>query len=184
VRHLFHAFIVTIALLMATNSVSAQEANRKKDTAPVIALTGDAKLAHPAVSGNVGPFENSVVFFTQKASEEDGVFNGFVRIRSNDGSFTEFTLPQPDEPADFFLFTIKSVLFQPIEKAPTTNALIVLYTAARIGPQQPVVHAACVYAWDGKEFQRQTATERALEGARTAKDARARLARFIARKRT
>ncbi len=178
-RKLFHAVVATTALLLTT--VTAQSGSPKKGPVPTVALTGDAKLAHPVLRGKLGPFEGALVFFTQKASEDNSIFNGVVRVHRDDGSFTDYALPPPDEPADFFQFTIKSVLFQPTTRPPAANVLIVLYTAARIGPQQPTANAACVYAWDGKEFQRQATVEKALEGARTAKDARARLDKLSAR---
>jgi hypothetical protein len=86
-----------------------------------------------------------------------------------------YALSTPSEPGDFFQFQVRSVMFRSVDGS-AERALIVLYTVARIGPQQAPEAAACVYRWAQGEFVRDSAAEALLKGARNAADVATRLA--------
>lgn len=131
-------------------------------------VTGE-QLAHPRVFGRLGPWKRAEVVLTQSNEVDDAPFSGVVIARDSSGHEVRASLPQPDEPESLFMMKVRSVMFRNVDASPD-NELIVLYSAAKIGPQQSPYYASCVYKWqkDGS-FVRLPNVEKTLEGARDSK---------------
>lgn len=160
----FFAGTVT-ALLIATPNVAAADPER-----PAIQLAPGEQMAHKVVVGALGPWKRASVWLTQSDTKDDEPYTG--RVVDVDGRV--HPLPPPDEPESVFMMKVRAVMFRNV--APDSgNALIVLYSAVRIGPRQTPYYAACVYRWNGTSFVRVADIETKLRGAKTAADVTRRL---------
>ena len=157
--------LACVALMLPCSKVEA-------DSLPVVAATGTASsepLAHPRVSGRLGPWRRAEVVLTQSGDVDDAPFSGIVIARDSSGNEVRAPLPRPDEPESLFLMKVRSVMFRNVDQAPD-NELIVLYSAAKIGLQQSPYYASCVYKWQAAGgFVRLRSVEKVLEGARDSK---------------
>lgn len=160
----FFAGAVT-AVLTVTSGVSAAEPER-----PAIRLAPGEQMAHKGVVGALGPWKRASVWLTQSDTVDEGPFTG--RVVGADGRV--HPLPPPDEPEPLFRMKVRAVMFRNVDPD-SGKALIVLYSAARIGPRQEPYYAACVYRWDGTSFVRVADIETQLRGAKTASDVTRRL---------
>lgn len=138
-----------------------------------IQLSSSEQLAHPVVTGRLGPWARAEVWLAQSSEVDDGPFRGRVAVPGNPA--TIHTLPPPDESENNFMMKVRAVMFRSVDRS-TERALIVLYSAAHIGPQQSVYYGACVYRWSGSEFVRVDAVEKRLAGARNSAEVIRRLA--------
>ncbi len=136
-----------------------------------IKLATNEQLAHKVVSGPLGPWSTARVWLTQSSEVDDAPYSG--RVVAPDG--TVHALPPPDEPESAFMMKVRSVIFRNVDHS-AERELIVLYSAARIGPQQAPYYAACVYKWNGSAFTRLAPVEAKLGGAKTSADVSKRLA--------
>lgn len=132
------------------------------------------RLAHPVVKGALGPWPAVEVRLVQSSQVDDGPFTAQVVVPVQGGSPKVYQLPPPDETESAFMMTVRSVMFRRIGKPPE-RSLIVLYSAARIGPGHDPYFAACVYSWDGAAFARDTDAENLLSGARDSAEVARRL---------
>lgn len=135
-------------------------------TAPRTGMT----LAHPVLTGEAGPFARTTLVLEQPATPEGAPFAG--RLVTPSGCLV---LAGPDEPADFFMFYVRAVLFTPLGPD-QPRGIVVLASRERIGPGHGTDHVAFVYRVTGERAERLPALEERLDGARTAAEARARLA--------
>jgi hypothetical protein len=161
---------------VATTSASAPAAGVALQ--PLPPLPAGQRLAHRAVRGSLGPWAAVDVWLTQPQQPADGPFTPWVRTPADGAAAAPgqvYALSTPSEPGDFFQFQVRSVMFRSVDGS-AERALIVLYTVARIGPQQAPEAAACVYRWAQGEFVRDSAAEALLKGARNAADVATRLA--------
>jgi hypothetical protein len=150
------------------------------DSATAAAAGSGERLAHPAVKGSLGPWPAAEVWLTQSSQVEDGPFTAHVAVKGPDGRRTVYTLPPPDETESAFMMKVRSVMFRSIDGQPE-RSLIVLYSAAQIGPGQAPYFGACVYAWDGSAFVRDGDAEARVSGARNSAEVARRLAARKAR---
>ena len=132
------------------------------------------KLAHPVVSGKLGPWAHAEVRILTSKTIDDAPFRVSVEVFPKTGSTQTFALPPPDQTMEFFLMKARSVIFSPINNH-AENSLLILYSSIRIGPQHSPEYGALVYDWTGKEFDRNTSAELRLEGVRNSKEAIARI---------
>ncbi len=143
--------------------------------AAVIKLAANEQLAHKVVTGSLGPWARGHVWLTQSSEVDDAPFAG--RVVAPDGAI--HALPAPDEPESVFLMKVRSVMFRNVDRSPDKE-LIVLYSAAKIGPQEAPYLSACVYKWNGSSFTRLTDVEARLSGAKTSAEVSRRLANAAA----
>jgi hypothetical protein len=143
-----------------------------------VSLGSNEQLAHPVVTGSLGPWTRTQVWLTQSADALDAPFSGKVVVDFGGKGEAVYALSPPYPPDGPFLMTVRSVMFRSIEKS-SEKALIVLYAVTKIGPQQPVEYETAVYRWNGKEFSRANDTEERLQGARTSRDVDRKLARKL-----
>lgn len=143
--------------------------------AAVIKLAANEQLAHKVVTGSLGPWARGHVWLTQSSEVDDAPFAG--RVVAPDGAI--HALPAPDEPESVFLMKVRSVMFRNVDRSPDKE-LIVLYSAAKIGPQEAPYFSACVYKWNGSSFTRLTDVEARLSGAKTSAEVSRRLANAAA----
>lgn len=145
-------------------------------TTPIKLAAGE-QLAHKVVTGALGPWSHAQVWLTQSSEVDDAPFAG--RVVATDG--TVHALPAPDEPESTFMMKVRSVMFRNVDQQPDKE-LIVLYSAAKIGPQQPPYYGACVYQWNGSAFTRLTDVESKLGGVKSSAEVSKRLASAAASK--
>lgn len=147
---------------------SKAEAAGTASNAASVTAPGE-RLAHARVSGRLGPWRRAEVVLTQSSELDDAPFSGVVIARDLSGNEVRAALPRPDEPDSLFMMKVRSVMFRNVDRSPD-NELIVLYSAAKIGPQQSPYYASCVYKWqkDGS-FVRLPNIEKTLQGARDSK---------------
>lgn len=142
-----------------------------------IKLAANEQLAHKVLTGALGPWNIAQVWLTQSSEVDDAPYSG--RVVAADG--TVHVLPAPDEPESAFMMKVRSVMFRNVDQS-ADKELIVLYSAAKIGPQQPPYYGACVYQWNGSAFTRLAAVEAKLSGAKTSAEVSKRLASAAASK--
>ncbi len=142
-----------------------------------IKLAANEQLAHKVLTGSLGPWSNAQVWLTQSSEVDDAPYAG--RVVAADG--TVHALPAPDEPESTFMMKVRSVIFRNVDQS-ADKELIVLYSATKIGPQQPPYYAACVYKWNGSAFTRLADIETRLSGAKTSVEVNKRLASAAAGK--
>ena len=131
------------------------------------------ELAHPVLTGSVGPYERAVLVLTRRAGPAEAPFAGALDI----GDGRCLWLQEPDEPTDFFLIRVKAAFFTPLDGGKRANGIVVLYDSSQIGPQHGTDHEALVYRVDREAITRDPAIEQRLLGTRTAAEVRQRLAR-------
>ncbi|MBL8311076.1 MAG: hypothetical protein JNL19_11680 [Burkholderiales bacterium] len=168
------ALIAAALPLIAPLAAALAPSNPPKTTsAATITISGNEQLAHPVVSGRLGPWRRAELWLTQSNDVDDAPFRGRVVIAGTPA--TIHTLPPPDETGSNFMMKVRAVMFRQIGTS-AERALIVLYSATQIGPQQTPYYGACVYRWNGNAFVRADAVEKQLAGARTAAEVTRRLA--------
>lgn len=113
------------------------------------------------------------VWLVQSSEIDDAPFRARVVLPGEPPGI--HVLPPPDETESNFVMRVRAVLFRSVDTT-SERALIVLYSAAPLGPQQSTYYAACVYRWTGNEFVRVEAVEKRLVGARTSTEVVRRLA--------
>lgn len=166
-RSVCRAFVAgtVTAVLTVTSGVAAADSAKT-----AIQLGPGEQMAHKVVVGALGPWQQASVWLTQPDTIDDGPYSG--RVVDADGSVHR--LPAPDEPESAFMMKVRAVMFRNVDQD-SAKELIVLFSAARIGPQQAPYYAACVYKWNGTAFVRMADIESRLRGARTAGDVTQRL---------
>ena len=129
-----------------------------------------APYAHPPLTGAIGPFPKALVTLRYADPANANGFAGTVQVPAT------HALPDPDEPTDFFDVKVNAVMFTDADRKPG-NELLVLYSAQKTGPAEPLYYAVTVYKWAGATFVRLRDIEAKLEGSRNAAQVRRRLAR-------
>lgn len=153
--------------LLLKQSIALATENTKKPSPPEasteehIEIDPSDRLVHPIVRGKIGPWQMAEVWLTGSKNIEDPPFKGFVLIKDTKGNKTTYALPRPDQSEDFYMMKVLSVIFQPTEKY-SNPSLIVIYSTARIGPQQPTTFGSIVYQWDKTKFIRNNRIESKL----------------------
>ena len=154
----------SIALLVAVSALTPGCATAR-------VTPGIAGLTHPPVTGALGPFARARVELRYADPANANGFTGSVHV-----SPASHALPGPDEPTDFFDVKVNAVMFTDADRKPG-NELLVLYSAQKTGPAEPLYYAVTVYKWAGADFVRLRNIEAKLEGSRNAADVRRRLVR-------
>lgn len=128
------------------------------------------ELAHPAVSGSIGPFRPVVVLLTRSADIDRGAFD--VRLRLAGGKCV--VLPGPDDPNQVFLYDVKAVMLTPVRRA-RGNVLVVLFNSSQIGPMHGTERQALVYRLSADRSGNVRSQRRLLDGVATIAGVRRRL---------
>lgn len=157
----------TALLLMATLTVALPLASCTAAIPPAAAGLPPAQMV---ATGRAGPFAAATATVTRTGTLEAGGFTGTL----DTGTGKRFTLPGPDDPAEFFIVEPRGILFAPIA-AGRENGLVVLYNSSRIGPGNGTDHKALVYQVGTAGVTRQPAIEARLEGVATISAVRAKL---------
>jgi hypothetical protein len=124
-------------------------------------------LAHPLVTGSIGPFVRASVLITRGPPDDGPSFSGRILVKGKDRKFVWYALPDIDEKADFFATNVRAVMFENVDKV-KGREVIILYSAQKIGPGEEVYNAAGVYRWQGNRFVRVTRVEALVAGSANA----------------
>lgn len=172
--HLIWMLVLAACLLVIQPGLS-NPAFAGEPTNPAIQLTSGEQLAHKVLTGSVAHWPKVQLWLTQSSEIDDAPFVGRVVAPNAAGAEVTYTLPLPDEGASSFLMKVLSVMFVNTGSG-TGQDIVVIYSAAKIGPQRAPYFSTCVYHWNGAEFVRLPNVERVLSGARTSKQVAQRLA--------
>jgi hypothetical protein len=135
------------------------------------ALAPPGDLAHPIVTGALGPWSHVRVVLHYEDIQNQSGFRGIV-----ESPVGALPVPPPDEPSDFFDVKVSAVMFARTGRA-HGRALVILYRARKLGPGNAPYDAADVIVWTGKALTRVRPVEVLLDGASDAAEVRLRLAR-------
>lgn len=152
--------LVAAAIAFGGGPASASHPPGESDCTATVGK--DRALAHPIVTGAVGPFARTTLVLERTEASPQAPFTG--RLITPSGCIA---VPGPDEPADFFLFDVRAVIFTPLDRT-ATRGLVILVDRSQIGPGRGTEHVALAYRVTATAAVRQPAVEARLEGARDA----------------